>query len=283
MRWTGLPAKLWIVLFVMLPFLWLLLLSLQQNSYGNPTDDLGLSQFSRALSPPYSGIILSSVVNSFLAAAAVLLTAIPITWHISRQPRRRQNFWLAFFCIPLGINFVVRIYAWFVLIRPEGMLTQVLSAVGCASPLASSPAGVFISLYYGYLPLIILPLFSVFERLDQNQLDAATDLGASLFQRWRQVVLPEIIPGLIASFIFVFVPMLGEYLIPRMIGGGLVATLGTQIESQFLGSTRPNWPFGAALSVCLLTCAVLTIFVAMKMLSRRSTGQKSTWSLLQIS
>ncbi|MEN9810295.1 MAG: hypothetical protein RLZZ488_1862 [Pseudomonadota bacterium] len=282
MRWTGLPAKLWIVLFVMLPFLWLLLLSLQQNSYGNANDTLGLSQFGRALSPPYAGIILSSVVNSLLAASAVLVTAIPITWYISRQSRHRQNFWLAFFCIPLGINFVVRIYAWFVLIRPEGMLTQFLNAVGYAIPLASSPAGVFISLYYGYLPLIILPLFSVFERLDQNQLDAATDLGASLFQRWSKIVLPEIIPGLIASFIFVFVPMLGEYLIPRMIGGGLVATLGTQIESQFLGSTRPNWPFGAALSVCLLTCAVLTIFIAVKMLSRRGTGQKSTWSLLQI-
>lgn len=282
MRWTGLPAKLWIVLFVMLPFLWLLLLSLQQNTYGNTSNTLGLSQFGRALSPPYSGIILSSVFNSLLAALAVLLTAIPITWHISRQSRKRQNFWLTFFCIPLGINFVVRIYAWFVLIRPEGMLTQFLSAVGYASPLASSPVGVFISLYYGYLPLIILPLFSVFERLEQNQLDAATDLGASLFQRWSKIVLPEIIPGLIASFIFVFVPMLGEYLIPRMIGGGLVATLGTQIESQFLGSTRPNWPFGAALSVCLLSCAFLTIFIAVKVLSRSGTGQKSTWSLLQI-
>lgn len=282
MKWTGLPAKLWTVLFVLLPFVWLLILSLQENTYSSTTSALGFSQFDRALSPPYSGIIISSVTNSFLAAMAVILSAVPITWYISRQAPRRRNFWLAIFCIPLGINFVVRIYAWFVLIRPEGMLTHFLNTLGYGSPLASSPAGVFVSLFYGYLPLSILPLFNVFERLDQSQLDAATDLGATLMQRWRKIVLPEITPGLIASFVFIFVPMLGEYLIPRMIGGGLVATLGTQIESQFLGSTRPNWPFGAALSVCLLICAILTILAALKTLSRGSTGHKSTWSLLQI-
>lgn len=282
MKWTGLPAKLWMLLFVLMPFGWLVSLSLQQNVYDPLDTSLGLKQFHRALTPPFSGMIVSSVMVSLAASLIVLLAAIPIVWFITRLPRQRRTVWIALFSIPLGLNFVVRIYAWFVLIRPEGMLTHFIQIIGYGTPLASTQIGVFLSLIYGYLPFIFLPLYSVFDRLNPTQLEAAVDLGASALQRWKQIILPEVFPGLIASFIFVFVPMLGEYLIPKMIGGGLVATLGTQIESQFLGSTRPNWPFGAALSLCLLVSAVVVLMIALKLLSIRNSGRSSSWSILQI-
>jgi spermidine/putrescine transport system permease protein len=282
MKWTGLPAKIWMCVFVLLPFVWLLFLSLHQSAYHPQDSSLGLNQFRRALNPPFSGIIVFSLFYSFAASLCVLCIAVPIVWFVSQLTPQRRTLWLVICAIPLGLNFVVRIYAWFVLIRPEGLLTRTLATLGVSSPLASSNTGVFLSLVYGYLPLAFLPLYSVFERLDRSQLEAATDLGADAFQRWRLIIFPAIVPGLIASFIFVFVPMLGEYLIPRMIGGGLVATLGTQIESQFLGSTRPNWPFGAALSLCLLACATAILAFAVKLLPRGSAGQKSTWSILQV-
>lgn len=282
MKWTGLPAKIWMACFVLMPFVWLVFMSLQHSAYDPQSTALGLKQFQRALNPPFSSIIISSVIYSLAASISVLLVAIPIMWFVTRQPSSRRTLWLALFAIPLGLNFVVRIYAWFVLIRPEGMLTQALLVLGIDTPLASTPAGVFLSLIYGYLPLVFLPLYSVFERLDHTQLDAAVDLGAGRVQCWKLIILPAITPGLVASFIFVFVPMLGEYLIPKMIGGGLIATLGTQIEGQFLGSTRPNWPFGAALSLCLLCCAAAVLIFAIKLLPRGSAGQKNSWSILQI-
>ncbi|MFZ9520693.1 MAG: ABC transporter permease [Silvanigrellaceae bacterium] len=282
MKWSGLPAKIWMFLFVLMPFLWLVALSLQESSHSADGMEWGFRHFERALTAPFSGIIYSSVGFSFMASLAVLLIAVPATWHVARLPRERRKIWLALLSIPLGLNFVVRIYAWFVLVRPEGMLTRFLDVVGFGMPLASTQEGVFISLVYGYLPFMFLPLYSVFERFDSTQLDAAIDLGASTWQRWWHIVLPEILPGIVASFVFVFVPMLGEYLIPKMIGGGLVATLGTQIESQFLGSIRPNWPFGAALSLCLLICAVGVLAIALRILSRSSNGgQGTSWSLFQ--
>lgn len=282
MKWTGLPAKIWMSAFVLLPFVWLLFLSLQQNSSITQSGDFGLNQFKRALNPPFAGIILSSLFNSLMASLCVLCVALPIVRYVTQLPPHKRTLWLMVCAIPLGLNFVVRIYAWFVLIRPEGLLTLTLEFLGISSPLASSQTGVFLSLVYGYLPLAFLPLYSVFERLDNSQLEAACDLGANTLQRWRYVIFPAIVPGLIASFIFIFVPMLGEYLIPKMIGGGLVATLGTQIEGQFLGSTRPNWPFGAALSLCLLACAAIILIFAVKLMPKGSAGQKSTWSILHV-
>ncbi|MEN9824787.1 MAG: hypothetical protein RI953_532 [Pseudomonadota bacterium] len=283
MKWSGLPAKIWMLLFVLMPFLWLVGLSLQQGSQISDDNRLGLRQFERALSPPFSGIISSSVAFSFAASLTVLLIAVPVTWYVARLPRQKRKIWLALLSIPLGLNFVVRIYAWFVLVRPEGMITQFLDIIGLGIPLASTQAGVFLSLIYGYLPFMFLPLYTVFERLDNTQLEAAIDLGASAWQRWWLIIMPEILPGIVASFVFVFVPMLGEYLIPKMIGGGLVATLGTQIESQFLGSIRPNWPFGAALSLCLLVCAVGVLAIAMRILARSSNGGKGeSWSPFQV-
>lgn len=282
LKWAGVPAKIWIALFVLMPFLWMVGLSFQPNPADTPSQFLSLHHFSRAFHPPYAQIILSSVLLSLLASLTVLALSIPITWFVSRQPQRQRTIWLVLLSIPLGLNFVVRIYAWFVLIRPEGLLTHFSSLLGYTSPLASSQTGVFLSLVYGYMPFMFLPLYTVFEKIDANQIEAALDLGASLWQRWWLIIIPEITPGIIASFIFIFVPMLGEYMIPRMIGGGLIATLGTQIEAQFLGSGRPNWPFGAALSLCLLGCAICVLFFAIHLLSRSTSGQKNSWSLLQI-
>ncbi|NBO38560.1 ABC transporter permease [bacterium] len=282
MKWWGLPAKVWMTCFILLPFVWLVVLSLQTSYTASPPTKLDFHQFNRALTHPYRGIIRDSLLMSFAAALAVLMISVPVTWLISRLPRAKRNLWLAFFTIPLGLNFVVRIYAWFVLLRPEGLLTVFLGRFGFAIPLVSSQFGVFLGLVYGYLPVIFLPLYSVFERLENSHIEAAQDLGASSWQRWRDVIIPETQSGLLASFLFVFVPMLGEYLIPRMIGGGLVATLGTQIESQFLGSGRPNWPFGAALSICLLLSAACILVICFKILSRSTAERQTGWSISHI-
>ncbi|MEY4066420.1 MAG: hypothetical protein RIR26_2628 [Pseudomonadota bacterium] len=281
MKWWGLPAKIWMSCFILMPFLWMVFLSFQPHSRDAKLANLGWHQFSRVIAPPYNQIILDSVALSFFAALFVLALAVPLVWNISRLPPRRRKTWLALFTIPLGLNFVVRIYAWFVLFRPEGFLGRLLVALGIDTPLVSSQTGVFWGLVYGYLPVIFLPLYSVFEKLDRSQLEAAQDLGAHALQRWWHIILPSTRSGLMASFLFIYVPMLGEYLIPRMIGGGLVANLGTQIEGQFLGSGRPNWPFGAALSLTLLAAAVAVLLLSHFLLSRSQRRPSQAWPTAQ--
>lgn len=281
MKLWGLPAKIWMACFILMPFLWLVFLSFQPHSRAANMEDISLHQFSRVFSPPYSSIVLDSVILSFCASLVVLLLAVPLTWNISRLPQRSKKIWLALFTIPLGLNFVVRIYAWFVLFRPEGFLGRLLVALGVETTMVSSQWGVFWGLVYGYLPVIVLPLYSVFEKLERSQLEAAQDLGAHALQRWWHIVLPATRTGLLACFLFIYVPMLGEYLIPRMIGGGLVATLGTQIEAQFLGSGRPNWPFGAALSLSLLIAAASILLVSFFLLSRTRPRQIAVWTSAQ--
>jgi len=281
MKWVGLPAKIWMFIFVLFPFLWLFHLSLQVSTRDSAETIFSFFQFQRAFTPPFINLIFSSVLLSLTASLSVLFIALPAVWFVISLPHHKRMIWLAALTIPLGLNFVVRIYAWFVLIRPEGPLTFLLGLLGIDLPLASTQTGVFISLIYGYLPFIFLPLYSVFERLDKKHIEAALDLGANSLHLWLKIIMPTVFPGLIASFIFVFVPMLGEYLIPKMIGGGLLATLGTQIEGQFLGSVRPNWPFGAALSLCLLFCAVFVLAFALRLLKRAQQPNHSVWNLPQ--
>ncbi|MCA2960101.1 MAG: ABC transporter permease [Silvanigrellales bacterium] len=223
--------------------------------------DSGLHHYARALQPPFSSVIWSSVVLAVASSVFCLGVAFPVAWFVvTRTPRWRAP-WLAVFLTPFLLNFLVRIYAWFVLLRPEGALARGLGTLGFQGLLTSSQSAVVLGLVYSYMPFLILPLYAVLEKLDWRQLEAARDLGANAWQQAWHVVVPHARPGILAGLVLVFVPMMGEYCVPRMLGGGMISTLGTQIESQFLGSVKPNWPFGAALAgvLMIIVGAALTL------------------------
>lgn len=274
----GTPAVLWLLSFLFAPLALVVLTSVSPTNVlpggraGGPVDasaatapfPFTLHHFERALSEPFVSVLWSSLTLSAGATLLCLVAAFPVAWFLARRPAATRGLWLALFLTPFLLNFLVRVYAWFILLRPEGLLSRLATAVGYDGALTSSRATVVLGLVYGYLPFFLLPLYAVLERLDARQIEAARDLGAGAWSQFRHVVLPHARPGILAGLVLVFVPMMGEYCVPRMLGGGLIPTLGTQIETQFIGGVRPNWPFGSALSVMLMVLSTAAIVVGVR-------------------
>jgi len=263
---AGLPAALWIALFLCAPLALIALTSFFPNVSSQAPEALTptLHHYRRALAAPFDAVLWQSLTLSAIATTLCLFVAFPVAWFLARRPSSSRGFWMALFLTPFLLNFLVRVYAWFVLLRPEGLIASLLSHIGINTSLTSSRGAVVLGLVYCYLPFLVLPLFAVLEKLDTRLLEAARDLGAGPIDRLRHVVLPHARPGIIAGLVLVFVPMMGEYCVPRMLGGGMISTLGTQIESQFLGSVKPNWPFGSALSMLLMVFVGAALIVGMR-------------------
>ena len=216
-------------------------------------------------------IFWRSVKLSILTTLTTLAVGFPTAWFIATRPPKSRALWLFLITIPFWTNLLIRTYAINEVIRIEGLLNTVLLKLGLLSAplrLIYTDIAVFIGMTYVYLPLMVLPLFAAIDRFDMRLLEAGYDLYASRMQVLRRVILPIVKPGIVAGSILVFVPSLGAYVTPRVLGGGKQMMIGNFIELQF-GQGR-NWPLGAALSMALL----LVVMVALLFYVRASTGEK---------
>jgi spermidine/putrescine transport system permease protein len=205
-------------------------------------------------------ILLRSVRLALLTTVFCFAVGFPTAWYIATRPARQRAIWLFLITIPFWTNLLVRTFAISEIIRKEGILNTLLLKAGViAEPLEIlfTDTAVFLGMTYVYLPLMVLPLFSSIERFDTRLLEAGYDLYASRWQVLRRVILPLVKPGIIAGSILVFVPALGAYVTPRILGGGKQMMIGNFIELQF-GQGR-NWPLGAALSVTLLIIVTVAL------------------------
>jgi len=190
---------------------------------------------------------------------ACIVLAYPLAWLITRSPKKHRDVMLLLAVLPFASNFLIRVYAWMIILGPQAALSrgvnQMLAAIGMEPvTLLFSPVAVLIGMVYVHLPFMILPLYINLDRHDPALLDAAQDLGASGWQRFWRVTWPLSLPGIYSGSVLVFIPVLGMFAIPDILGGTGDILIGNLIKEQFLG-TR-DWPFGATLSI-LLTLAVL--------------------------
>jgi spermidine/putrescine transport system permease protein len=209
-------------------------------------------------------IFWRSIKLSFLTTATTFIVGFPTAWFIATRPPKARPMWLFLITIPFWTNLLIRTYAMNEVLRSEGLMNTVLLKIGVIStPLQVmyTDIAVFLGMTYVYLPLMVLPLFAAIDRFDMKLLEAGYDLYASRMQVLRRVILPIVKPGIIAGSILVFIPALGAYVTPRILGGGRNMMIGNFIELQF-GQGR-NWPLGAALSVTLLVIvgAALMLYV----------------------
>ncbi len=198
-------------------------------------------------------IFWRSVKLSLLTTLITFVVGFPTAWFIATRPPNSRALWLFLITIPFWTNLLIRTFAINELIRNEGLLNTGLMKLGLiASPLQIlyTDTAVLIGMTYVYLPLMVLPLFAAIDRFDMRLLEAGYDLYASRWQVLRRIVVPLVKPGIVAGSILVFVPSLGAYVTPRVLGGGKQMMIGNFIELQF-GQGR-NWPLGAALSMVLL-------------------------------
>ncbi|HEY3121603.1 MAG TPA: ABC transporter permease [Vicinamibacteria bacterium] len=252
-----LPALIVLLALFAAPQLFLLEASFARRSaYGTLVHEWSLASYLRALTPLYLRIVARSVVLALATTGACLLLGYPVAYWIGvATPRARRSLLLTLVIMPFWTSFLVRMYAWIVLLRDEGVLNLGLRALGLpAVSLLYNDAGVLLGQVYGELPFMILPLFASLERLDRSLLEAAADLGAPPARVLWRVTVPLSAPGIVAGCVLVFIPSLGAYLAPDLLGGAREAYLGNLIQSQF--AVARDMPFGAALSF-LLSAVVL--------------------------
>lgn len=198
-------------------------------------------------------IFWRSVKLSLATTLVTFALGLPTAWFIATRPARSRAIWLFLITIPFWTNLLIRTFAIMEVIRNQGLLNTALIKIGLiAEPIQIlyTDTAVLIGMAYVYLPLMVLPLFAAIDRFDFNLIEAGYDLYASRIQILRRVILPIIRPGIVAGCILVFVPSLGAYVTPRVLGGGKNMMIGNFIELQF--GQGQNWPLGAALSMVLL-------------------------------
>ncbi|HUS08586.1 MAG TPA: ABC transporter permease, partial [Bryobacteraceae bacterium] len=232
--------------------------------YGGVIPPWTLENYARLLDPLYGWILLRTLAMAASATAACLLLGFPLALFISRAGRRK-NLYLQLVILPFWTSFLVRTYAWMFLLRDTGLINTAFQAMGVIHqplPLLYNDAAVFLGLVYGYLPFIVLPLYATLERLDPALLEASADLGAKPWSTLVRVVLPLCFPGFRAGAILVFIPCLGAYLTPDLLGGGKAVMIGNLIQNQF--TTARDWPFGSAISLAMMGLVMLLLMLLIR-------------------
>ena len=240
----------------------ILLYSLRDRGvYGGVADIWSASSYLRLFDPLYAAIFLRTFAMAAIATVGCLLLGFPLALFISRAGKR-LNLYLQLVILPFWTSFLVRTYAWMFLLRDTGLINTVLMGVGVTSeplPLLYNDGAVFIGLVYGYLPFVVLPIYATLERMDRSVIEASADLGATPWETVIRVILPLSAPGLRAAALLVFIPCLGAYLTPDLLGGGKSVMAGNLIQNQF--TTARDWPFGSAVSLMLMALVMVMLIV----------------------
>jgi spermidine/putrescine transport system permease protein len=211
----------------------------------------------------YINIFGRSLLQALICTALCLVVGFPTAWFIATRPARTRAVWLFLITIPYWVNLLIRTVSLKFLIRDNGPLNEALMSIGLTSgplPLVNTNLAVQLGLFYSYLPFMVLPIYAAVERYNFALSEAAADLYASRWTTLREIVLPVVRPGIIAGCILVFVPALGAFLAPDLLGGAKTFMIGSLIEEQFKGS-QGNWPFGAAVSMILLTLVLIALLL----------------------
>ena len=256
------PSLVWIGVFFLGPLAVMLAYSLaRRGAYGTVEWVLGLANYAQALDPLYLGVYWRSLRIALVTTVLCLLVGYPAAYAIARvAPERWKGTLLVLAVVPFWTSFLVRTYAWRFLLQDEGMVNAALGWFGLpAQKLLFTETAVMLGQVYGELPFMILPLYAAIERLDPRLLEAAADLGAGAAERFWRVTLPLTMPGVVAGVVLVFVPSLGAFITPDMLGGAKSMMIGSLIQDQFV---QRNQPFGAALANLLAVAVLVLLAVA---------------------
>jgi putrescine transport system permease protein len=279
----GMPY-LWLGFFFLLPFLIVLKISLSEPVLGQPpyqpltswTEDttllvkLNLGNLALVLQDPlYRDALLNSIEIAFTSTMLCLLLGYPMAYSIATANDRWRHILLMMIILPFWTSFLIRVYAWISILKPQGFLNDVLLALGIIDqPLSilHTPIAIYIGIVYSYLPFMVLPLYANLARLDRTLLEAAADLGARPAKAFLRITLPLSLPGIIAGSMLVFIPAVGEFVIPDLLGGADSLMIGKLMWTEFFANK--DWPLASALALLMLVVLVVP-FIALQRLHQR--------------
>lgn len=221
--------------------------------------------------PVYLQILARSLGFAALTVILCLMLCYPVAFWVSRLPQKWRLVFLFLITLPFFSSLIVRLYAWLLILKPSGILNTVLIATGLISEpleILYTPAAVVLGMVYVMIPFMFLPLFAAVDNLDRAQVEASMDLGATRAQTFVKVILPQTLPGIMGGAVIVFIPSVGNFIVPDILGGAKGLMIGNLVEQQFLSAR--NWPFGAALSMIIMA-VVLMVLLAAVTRARRGT------------
>jgi spermidine/putrescine transport system permease protein len=241
----------------------------QRGTWGGVEYTLTVENFVRAADPLYAAIFLKSARIAGMATLIAILIAYPAAYAINLAPGPRQPLLLFFAILPFWSNYLIRTYAWIVLLNREGLLNNLLRLFGYGGeplPLLYSESAVITGLVYNYLPFVILAIYSVLSRLNPEYREASRDLGAGPVRTFLRITLPLTLPGVAAGGVFVFVLSIGNFVTPALLGGGRFQMIGNVVYDQFLSAN--DWPFGAALGMVLIVMMIVLLLIQARITDR---------------
>ncbi|MEG6509166.1 ABC transporter permease [Methyloligella sp. 2.7D] len=220
--------------------------------------------------PVYLEIFLRSLRLAALTVLTSLIVSYPTAFWISRMTPARRTFAIFLVTLPFFVSLIVRLFAWVLILRPTGFLNQGLMGIGATSEpieFLYTDFAVIVGMTYVFIPFMFLPLYASIEKLDVDQLEASSDLGATRFQTFRKVILPATLPGIVGGSVLTFIPALGNFIVPSVLGGAKVVMIGNLIEQQFLSAR--NWPFGSALAMMVMAAVLLLLLLQLRLVKGR--------------
>jgi spermidine/putrescine transport system permease protein len=278
------PSLAWLIIFFLFPLLLVFAISFgQRGTYGGVVWNLNLENYVRFFDPLYLRIFRRTLVVAFTTTLLCLLIGYPTAYFIATRSERWRNNLIILLMVPFWTNFLIRTYAWLIILRDQGLfntfwtgalhatLMQVATAVplGIWQPLLDATAApltlfgtdfaIILGLVYGWLPDMVLPCYAAIERLDFSLVEAAQDLYANRVKTFLRVILPLTLPGVVAGSVLVFIPSLGAYVTPDLLGGARSVMIGNVIYSQFMNAR--DYPFGSAISFVLMSVMLIGTIV----------------------
>ncbi|MFC5085303.1 ABC transporter permease [Microvirga arabica] len=281
---------LWLGVLFLVPFLIVLKISLSDPAVAQPPykpvfewsdiagffGGLDLENFTLLIEDDlYFRATLSSVRIAAISTLLLLLVGFPIAYGMARAPERYRALLVAAIILPFWTSFLIRIYAWVAILKPEGLLTQALMAVGLISEpldILNTETAVYIGIVYAYLPFMVLPLYATLEKMDDTLLEAALDLGSTPWRSFWTITVPLAMPGIIAGSLLCFIPAVGEFVIPDLLGGSETLMIGRQLWSEFFSNR--DWPLASAVAILLLIVLVVPIVIYRDVEARRVETQR---------
>jgi spermidine/putrescine transport system permease protein len=269
------PPAVALVLFFVVPLLLIATFSFREGSGAmSPTAPWipSLEQYGQALgTPAFLRLLGWSVLTAATVAALATALAYPVAYFLAFRAGRRAPLFLTLLLVPFAVSYLLRVMAWKLLLGPQGGVNSLLEATGLTTEpigllLYSRPA-VIITLVYVWIPFAALPVYAAMQRIERGQLEAAADLGAGPWPRFWRVTVPLSLPGALAAFFMVFIPTVGEYVTPSLVGGTDGIMYGNIIQGFFTRSA--NWPLGAALAMVMLSVTLVLVGVALRLVRTR--------------
>lgn len=269
------PGLTWLAIFLLVPLSVVFVYSFfQRGSYGGVVYNFTLENYQKLVSPLVFRVFLNSLWIAIITTVLALLLGYPVAYYIATSPVERRGVLLALVVLPFWTSYLIRTYAWIVLLNREGLINRFLELVGLTDQpisLLYNSFAVIIGLLYGYLPFMVLPLYSSIERLNPELREASADLGAMPIKTFLTVTLPLTINGVITGAIFVFVPSLGNFFVPELLGGGQRLMIGNMITNQFLKAR--NWPYGSSIAFGLMSTVMLVLLLQAWVSRRTQEGR----------